>query len=129
MVSASKWYDHGNCFLEITRPPFGTRQNLRKYQGMEKRIIVTSIPKKSADKEKGAVVLDVVLGSRCFSRLGSRGILLNVWEEVLDQKGAAGVVPTGGVSSGNVSKWCFQCGSVAEASWIYGLVTQEVVIG
>ncbi|KAK6072959.1 glucan 4-alpha-glucosidase [Seiridium cupressi] len=129
MVSRGKWEDYGNCFLEITRPPYGTRQNLRKYQGMEKRIIVTRIPKKSADKEKGVVVVDVVLGSRCFSRLGSRGILLNVWEEVLDQNGMAGAVQTGGVSSGNVSKWCFQCASVSEASWIYGLVTQEVVIG
>lgn len=129
MVSASKWYDHGNCLLEITRPPAGTRQNLRKYQGMEKRIIVTKIPKKSADKESAVITLDVVLGSRCFSRLGSRGILLNVWEETLDKNGVAGVGTMGGVSSGNVSKWCFQCGSVAEASWIYGLVTQEVVIG
>lgn len=129
MVSASKWYDHGNCSLEITRPPAGTRQNLRKYQGMEKRIIVSKIPKKSADKEQAVVTLDVVLGSRCFSRLGSRGILLNVWEETLDKNGVVGMVSQGGVSSGNVSKWCFQCGSVAEASWIFGLVTQEVVIG
>ncbi|KAH6648940.1 hypothetical protein BKA67DRAFT_661878 [Truncatella angustata] len=127
MVSASKWYDHGNCLLEITRPPAGTRQNLRKYQGMEKRIIVTRIPKKSADKDKTPiVVLDVVLGSRCFSRLGSRGVLLNVWEETLEENG---MVSIGGVNAGNVSKWCFACGSVSEASWIYGLVTQEVVIG
>ncbi|ETS80325.1 hypothetical protein PFICI_07854 [Pestalotiopsis fici W106-1] len=128
MVSASKWEDHGNCLLEITRPPTGTRQNLRKYQGMEKRIIVTQIPKKTSDINTTVLILDVVLGSRCFSRLGSRGILLNVWEEVVDHNGTAGVVQMGGVSSGNVSKWCFQCASVAEASWIYGLVTQEVVI-
>ncbi|KAI0167320.1 hypothetical protein BJ166DRAFT_495624 [Pestalotiopsis sp. NC0098] len=128
MVSASKWEDHGNCLLEITRPPSGTRQNLRKYQGMEKRIIVTRIPKKTTDINTTVLILDVVLGSRCFSRLGSRGILLNVWEEVVDQNGTAGVMHMGGVSSGNVSKWCFQCASVAEASWIYGLVTQEVVI-
>ncbi|KAI8952233.1 hypothetical protein F4801DRAFT_541597 [Xylaria longipes] len=127
LVSASKWEDYGNCYLEVTRPDQGTRQNLRKYQGMEKRIIVSAIPKKSADKPR--VVLDVVLGSRCFSRLGSRGILLNVWEEVRDESGEMGVVPKGGGSGGNVNKWCFQCVSVMEASWIYGLVTQEVVIG
>ncbi|GAW18923.1 hypothetical protein ANO14919_084060 [Xylariales sp. No.14919] len=127
LVSASKWEDYGNCYLEVTRPDQGTRQNLRKYQGMEKRIIVTTIPKKSADK--ATVVLDVVLGSRCFSRLGSRGILLNVWEEVRDERGEMGVAPKGGGSGGNVNKWCFQCVSVMEASWIYGLVTQEVVIG
>ncbi|KAI0525452.1 hypothetical protein F5B22DRAFT_342450 [Xylaria bambusicola] len=127
LVSASKWEDYGNCYLEVTRPDQGTRQNLRKYQGMEKRIIVTTIPKKSTDPAK--VVLDIVLGSRCFSRLGSRGILLNVWEEVRDERGEMGVAPKGGGSGGNVSKWCFQCASVMEASWIYGLVTQEVVIG
>lgn len=127
MVSASKWEDHGNCLVEITRPDNGTRQQLRTYQGMEKRVIVTSIPKKDSDKP--AVILDVVLGSRCFSRLGSRGILLNVWEEVRDESGSAGVAPKGGGSGGMVNKWCFQCGSVMEASWIYGLVTQEVVIG
>ncbi|KAI0427092.1 hypothetical protein F5Y09DRAFT_41666 [Xylaria sp. FL1042] len=127
LVSASKWEDYGNCYLEVTRPDQGTRQNLRKYQGMEKRIIVTKIPKKSTDQ--ASVVLDVVLGSRCFSRLGSRGILLNVWEEVRNEHGEMGVAPKGGGSGGNVNKWCFQCVSVMEASWIYGLVTQEVVIG
>ncbi len=127
LVSASKWEDYGNCHLEVTRPDQGTRQNLRKYQGMEKRIIVTTIPKKPTDE--GTVVLDIVLGSRCFSRLGSRGILLNVWEEVRDERGEMGVAPKGGGSGGNVNKWCFQCVSVMEASWIYGLVTQEVVIG
>ncbi|KAI8966178.1 hypothetical protein F5Y11DRAFT_343867 [Daldinia sp. FL1419] len=127
LVSASKWEDHGNCLLEVTRPDRGTRQNLRKYQGMEKRIVVTTIPKKDADKP--VVVLDVVLGSQCFSQLGSRGVLINVWEEVKDESGQAGVAPQGGNSGGNVRKWCFQCSSVAQARWIFGLVTQEVVIG
>lgn len=126
LISASKWEDHGNCFLEVTRPDRGTRQNLRKYQGMEKRIIVTTIPKKDADKP--VVVLDVVLGSQCFSQLGSRGVLLNVWEEVKDEAGQTGVAPQGGNSGGNVRKWCFQCSSVGQARWIFGLVTQEVVI-
>ncbi|KAI1206271.1 uncharacterized protein F4807DRAFT_234531 [Annulohypoxylon truncatum] len=127
LISASKWEDHGNCFLEVTRPDRGTRQNLRKYQGMEKRIIVTTIPKKDSDKP--AVVLDVILGSQCFSQLGSRGVLINVWEEVKDESGQTGVAPQGGGSGGNVRKWCFQCSSVAQARWIFGLVTQEVVIG
>ncbi|GAP90555.1 putative glucan 4-alpha-glucosidase-like protein [Rosellinia necatrix] len=127
LVSASKWEDYGNCYLEVTRPDQGTRQKLRKYQGMEKRVIVTTIPKKPTDEAR--VVLDIVLGSRCFSRLGSRGILLNVWEEVRNEHGEMGIAPKGGGSGGNVNKWCFQCGSVMEAGWIYGLVTQEVVIG
>ncbi|KAK8110466.1 uncharacterized protein PG998_006923 [Apiospora kogelbergensis] len=128
MVSASKWEDHGNCTLEVTRPDQGTRQNLKKYQGLEKRIIVTSIPKKSSKDETPTVLLDVVLGSRCFTRLGSRGILLNVWEELLNKKGEATVADKGGTNIGQVNKWCFQCASVTEAGWIYGLVTQEVVI-
>ncbi|KAI1768002.1 hypothetical protein GGR53DRAFT_31402 [Hypoxylon sp. FL1150] len=127
LKTASKWEDHGNCMLEVTRPDRGTRQNLRKYQGMEKRIIVSTIPKK--DTQKPVIVLDVVLGSQCFSRLGSRGVLLNVWEEVKDEKGQTGVVPQGGGSGGNIRKWCLQCGSVQQAAWIFGLVTQEVVIG
>lgn len=126
LVSASKWEDHGNCLLEVARPDAGARQNLRKYQGMEKRVIVRTINKKHPEKEK--VVLDVVLGSRCFSRLGSRGVLLNVWEENSD--GADNfVVRDRGNVGGQVSKWCFQCAGVAEASWIFGLVTQEVMIG
>ncbi|RYP07561.1 hypothetical protein DL764_002416 [Monosporascus ibericus] len=124
MVSASKWEDHGNCLLEVARPDRGAgeRQNLRKYQGMEKRVVVRTVNKRHPEKEK--VVLDVVLGSRCFSRLGSRGVLLNVWE---DSAGADGVGDRGN-AGGQVSKWCFQCASVAEATWIYGLVTQEVVV-
>ncbi|RYP22614.1 hypothetical protein DL767_009010 [Monosporascus sp. MG133] len=124
MVSASKWEDHGNCLLEVARPDrdAGERQNLRKYQGMEKRVVVRTVNKRHPEKEK--VVLDVVLGSRCFSRLGSRGVLLNVWE---DCAGADGVGDRGN-AGGQVSKWCFQCASVAEASWIYGLVTQEVAV-
>ncbi|KAK6834862.1 hypothetical protein PG987_009556 [Apiospora arundinis] len=128
MVSASKWEDHGNCTLEVTRPDQGTRQNLKKYQGLEKRIIVTSIPKKSAKDETPTVLLDVVLGSRCFTRLGSRGILLNVWEELRNKKGEVTVGDKGGTNIGQVNKWCFQCATVTEAAWIYGLVTQEVVI-
>ncbi|KAI1774219.1 hypothetical protein F4818DRAFT_76678 [Hypoxylon cercidicola] len=127
LLTASKWEDNGNCMLEVTRPDRGTRQNLRKYQGMEKRIIVTTIPKK--DIQKPVIVLDVILGSQCFSRLGSRGVLLSVWEEVKDENGQTGVVPQGGGSGGNITKWCLQCSSVQQAVWIFGLVTQEVVIG
>ncbi|TPX08744.1 uncharacterized protein E0L32_009806 [Thyridium curvatum] len=125
-VSASKWEDQGNCLLQITRPPPGMRQELNLYHGMEKRIIVTSIPKKEG--EKALVVLDVVLGSRCFGRLGARGIVLNVWEDLRDENNMVGVVPKAGALSGKVKKWCFQCSSAREASWILALVAQEVVI-
>lgn len=91
---------------------------------MEKRVIVTSIPKK--ESEKPLIVLDVVLGSGCFSKLGARGIILQVWEDLRDEQNNVGVVPAKGGLSGSVKKWCFQCSSAAEANWIFGLVAQEV---
>ncbi|POS78730.1 hypothetical protein DHEL01_v202873 [Diaporthe helianthi] len=136
LVTSSKWEDHGNCNLQITRPPPGMRQELRIKHGMEKRVIVTRIPKKkfgfgssNSDKDKPMIVLDVVLGSKCFSRLGSRGIILNVWEEMRDEENNIGLAPKTGGLSGKVTKWCFQCSSAMEASWIFGLVAQEVNIG
>jgi hypothetical protein len=136
LVTPTKWEDHGNCNLHITRPPPGMRQELRIRHGMEKRIIVTKIPKKSfpfgssdPEKEKPATILDVVLGSKCFGRLGSRGIILNVWEDVKDENNNVGFAPAKGGLSGKVTKWCFQCSSATEASWIFGLVAQEVSVG
>lgn len=136
LVTPSKWEDHGNCTLDITRPPPGMRQELRIRHGMEKRVIVTKIPKKTfgfgdsnAEKDKPRIVLDVVLGSKCFGRLGTRGIILNVWEDVRDEENNVGLAPKTGGLSGTVRKWCFQCGSATEANWIFGLVAQEVSIG
>lgn len=100
---------------------------------MEKRVIVTKIPKRSLfggeDKSAPLIVLDVVLGSKCFGRLGTRGIVLNVWEDLRDEMNNVGLAPKSGGLSGTVKKWCFQCGSAAEANWIFGLVAQEVNIG
>lgn len=136
LVTPTKWEDHGNCHLQITRPPPGMRQELRIRHGMEKRVIVTKIPKRTfgfgdsdSDKNKPHIVLDVVLGSKCFGRLGTRGIILNVWEDLRDEKNNVGFAPKTGGLSGTVKKWCFQCSSTTEANWIYGLVAQEVNIG
>ncbi|EHA57242.1 hypothetical protein MGG_11758 [Pyricularia oryzae 70-15] len=135
LVSANKWEDNGNCLLSISRPPPGVRQELRVYHGMEKRILVTQIPKKSILLPKSdeasappKVVLDVVLGSRCFSMLGTRGIILNVWEDLRDDQNRVGSAPAEGALSGRVKKWCFQCASAVEANWIFGLVAREVEI-
>jgi hypothetical protein len=125
-VSPSKWEDHGNCLLSIARPPPGVRQELRLYHGMEKRVVVTTVPRKK--DEAPLVVLDVVVGSGCFTRLAARGIILNVWEDLRDERNRVGIVPREGGLSGKVKKWCFQCGSAAEANWIHGLVAQEVMI-
>lgn len=136
LVTPTKWEDHGNCSIQITRPPPGMRQELRIRHGMEKRVIVTKIPKKTfgfgdsdPDKNKLVIVLDVVLGSKCFGRLGTRGIILNVWEDLRDEQNNVGLAPKTGGLSGTVRKWCFQCSSATEANWIYGLVAQEVHIG
>lgn len=134
LVTPTKWEDHGNCTLQITRPPPGMRQELRIRHGMEKRVIVTKIPKRTFgfgggdDKDKPVIVLDVVLGSKCFGRLGTRGIILNVWEDVRDEQNNVGLAPKTGGLSGTVKKWCFQCSSTQEANWIFGLVAQEVNI-
>ncbi|CAN8095103.1 unnamed protein product [Discula destructiva] len=135
LVTPTKWEDHGNCTLQITRPPPGMRQELRIRHGMEKRVIVTKLPKRNlfggGDDNKAAplIVLDVVLGSKCFGRLGSRGIILNVWEDLRDEQNNVGLAPKTGGLSGTVKKWCFQCPGATEANWIYGLVAQEVSIG
>lgn len=135
LVTSTKWEDHGNCMLQITRPPPGMRQELRIRHGMEKRVIVTKVPKKnlfggnSPESQAPMIVLDVVLGSKCFGRLGARGIILNVWEDLRDEQNNVGLAPKTGGLSGTVRKWCFQCASATEANWIYGLVAQEVCVG
>lgn len=136
LVTPTKWEDHGNCHLSITRPPPGMRQELRIRHGMEKRVIVTKIPKKKfgfieneAEKNEPIIVLDVVLGSKCFGRLGTRGIILNVWEDLRDEQNNVGLAPKSGGLSGSVKKWCFQCSSATDANWIFGLVAQEAGVG
>ncbi|TQN74699.1 hypothetical protein CSHISOI_00742 [Colletotrichum shisoi] len=123
LVTSTKWEDYGNCLLQIRRPPPGWRQELRANHGLEKRVTVTTMPKKS---DKARVVLDAVLGSGCFTPMGSRGIVCGIWEEIRDERGEIGVAPKTGGASGSVKKWCFQCASVSEASWVLRLVHQEV---
>ncbi|KAM5371025.1 hypothetical protein ACJZ2D_008222 [Fusarium nematophilum] len=125
LVSSAKWEDYGNCRLSIRRPPPGWHQALRADHGLEKRITVATIPRKDSDQP--IVLLDAVLGSGCFTPMGSRGIVCGVWEEMKDNNGVVGVVPATGPTGGNVKKWCFQCASVNEAGWVLRLVHQEVV--
>ncbi|KAL7930616.1 hypothetical protein V8C35DRAFT_156648 [Trichoderma chlorosporum] len=125
LVSPAKWEDYGNCSLQIRRPPPGWRQALRADHGLEKRVTVTTMPKKSS--EKPIIVLDAVLGSGCFTPMGSRGIVCGVWEEVKSGDGVVGGVPANGATGGNIKKWCFQFASVTEAGWVLRLVHQEVL--
>ncbi|PKS11670.1 hypothetical protein jhhlp_001821 [Lomentospora prolificans] len=127
LVSASKWEDCGNCRLQVRRPPEGWRQELRANHGLEKRITVTTIPKKKDGSEMPRVVLDAVLGSGCFTTMGSRGIICSVWEEMRDEFGRMGYIPNTNNPGGSVKKWCFQLGGVAQASWLLALLHEEVV--
>ncbi|KAG6009082.1 hypothetical protein E4U43_000052 [Claviceps pusilla] len=125
LVPPAKWEDYGNCILQITRPPPGWRQALRADHGLEKRITVTTLPRKESEEAK--VVLDAVLGSGCFSAMGSRGIVCGVWEEVKNGDGVVGMVPETGATGGNIRKWCFQFANAAEANGVLRLVHQEVL--
>ncbi|SPQ21286.1 a91fe002-22a3-4a0d-996a-46dba028eb11 [Thermothielavioides terrestris] len=123
-VQNNRWLDKGNCVLHISRPPPGVRQELPIYHGLEKRVIVTHATKRSGDRP--LILLDAVLGSKCFSMLGTKGIMCSVWENLRDEEGNVGVVPRHGVVGGKVTKWCFQCKSVQQAGWIMKLLTSEV---
>ncbi|CAI4212946.1 unnamed protein product [Parascedosporium putredinis] len=127
LVSASKWEDCGNCRLQVRRPPEGWRQELRANHGLEKRVTVTTIPKKRDGSEAPRVVLDAVLGSGCFTTMGTRGIICSVWEEMRDEQGRMGHIPHTNNPGGSVKKWCFQLSGVAQASWLLTLLHEEVV--
>ncbi|KAL2152368.1 hypothetical protein VTH82DRAFT_5552 [Thermothelomyces myriococcoides] len=123
-VQNNRWLDKGDCILHISRPPPGVRQELSLYHGLEKRIIVTHATKKNADRP--LILLDAVLGSKCFSMLGSKGIMCSVWENLRDEEGNVGVAPRSGAIAGKVTKWCFQCKTGQQAAWIMQLLTTEV---
>jgi len=125
-VQNNRWADKGDCVLHISQPPPGVRQELRLYHGMEKRVIVTHTKKKSGDKSN--ILLDAVLGSKCFSMIGARGIMCSVWENLRDEDGNVGVAPAQGALAGRVTKWCFQCKNAQQARMIMGLVTSEVPV-
>ena len=112
--------------LHISQPPPGVRQELTLNHGMEKRIIITHATKKTGDRP--LILLDAVLGSKCFSMLGTKGIMCSVWENLRDEDGNVGLAPAHGALSGRVTKWCFQCRSVQQANWIMGIVTSEVPV-
>ncbi|KAK4100106.1 hypothetical protein N658DRAFT_508063 [Parathielavia hyrcaniae] len=125
-VQNNRWLDKGDCVLRISRPPPGVRQELPLYHGLEKRVIVTHATKKAGGGDCPLILLDAVLGSKCFSLLGTKGVMCSVWEEVRDEEGNVGVVPRSGPVGGRVAKWCFQCKSVQQAACIMGMLTSEV---
>ena len=125
LASSAKWEDFGNCSLQIRRPPPGWHQALRADHGLEKRVTVTTIPRKETDQPR--IVLDAVLGSACFTPMGTRGVVCGVWEDHKGAGGVAGMVPATGPTGGNIKKWCFQFAGAMEANSVLRLVHQEVV--
>jgi hypothetical protein len=135
--TVTKWNEIGTAFLTVTHPPPGMRQASSLYHGVEKRIIVTKrqhtkqgFGKKlqgsgsptSEQPDSTQVILDVVVGGGCFSRLGVVGIVMNVWEDIVGDNGEVGVVAAVGGVSGRTRKWMFHCASAAETTWIFSLV-------
>lgn len=124
LVTTTKWEDCGNCILQIRKPPPGWHQALLADHGLEKRITVMTQPKKEGEEPN--VLLDAVLGSGCFSSMGSRGIVCGIWEEVKGADGIVGMVPEKSNPGGKIKKYCFQLATAAEANWVLRMVHQEV---
>lgn len=146
LATQSKWDDQGAARLTITAPPPGMRQASALWNGLEKRVLVTRKPLPSSSpacqspelgtisedpeskkdkKEKdttNVVLLDVILGANCFSRLGNNGIACNIWEDVTGDNGEVGMVGAYGGVSGRTRKWLFDTGNKRDADWIFGLL-------
>ena len=144
LATMTKWDDQGAARLTITAPPPGMRQASSLYNGLEKRVLVTRRPivssplqshdldtilenretkKERKEKDKpNAVLLDVILGANCFSRIGNNGIACNVWEDVTGDNGEVGTVGASGGVSGRTRKWLFDTGNKRDADWIFGLL-------
>jgi hypothetical protein len=143
LATQSKWDDQGAARLTITAPPPGMRQASALWNGLEKRVLVTRKPLPSSSpacqspelgtisedqeskrdkKTTNVVLLDVILGANCFSRLGNNGIACNIWEDVTGDNGEVGVVGAYGGVSGRTRKWLFDTGNKRDADWIFGLL-------
>lgn len=146
LATQSKWDDQGAARLTITAPPRGMRQASSLYNGLEKRVLVTRKPlisssptsqspeldtisedreSKNEKKEKdkpNVVLLDVILGANCFSRIGNNGITCNVWEDVIGDNGEVGMIGAYGGVSGRTRKWLLDTGNKRDADWIFGLL-------
>jgi hypothetical protein len=119
LETATRWNDLGAARLTVTSPPPGMRQASALNHGVEKRIIVTRKPLSNETSDGQVVLLDVVLGAQCFSKIGRTGICVNVWEDIM---GESGVMPAVGGVSGRTRKWLFQTGRAGDCDWIFGLV-------
>jgi hypothetical protein len=116
------WDDKKYAFLTVT-PPDGRRQRSTLHNGLEKRILVTLRPHGHKDGP-GKVIIDEVLGSRCFQQLGIKGVMCTIWQDIRGPNGELGMIGATGGVSGRQQKWLFQAKMGAHASQILGLVTE-----
>jgi hypothetical protein len=125
LETSSKWDDKGQAMLTISQPQPGMRQASFLNNGAEKRITVAL----KVGKRDGAplVVLDEVLGSNCFSKLGRTGIVVNVWVDIRGDGGEIGRIGRSGGVSGRTRKWLIQTRSSREAAWIFGLTQRSAL--
>ncbi|TVY45801.1 hypothetical protein LOCC1_G004031 [Lachnellula occidentalis] len=114
------WDDKKYAFLTVT-PPEGRRQHSTLHNGLEKRILVTLRPNAHKDGP-GKVIIDEVLGSRCFQQMGMKGIMCTIWQDIRGPNGELGMIGATGGVSGRTQKWLFQAKMGAHAIQILGLL-------
>ncbi|KAL2075009.1 hypothetical protein VTL71DRAFT_8789 [Oculimacula yallundae] len=117
-LPGNKWDDRGGARLTVTAPPPGMRQASALDHGPEKRITITH---RASDEGPPNVLLDCVLGAKCFSKLGQRGVVASIWEDIVGDDGTVGTMRATGGVSGRVRKWCFQMARAGDCEWIYML--------
>jgi len=114
------WSDRKYAYLTVT-PPEGRRQHSTLHHGLEKRILVTLRPHDHPDGP-GKVIIDEVLGSRCFQQLGIKGVMCTIWQDIRGPNGEVGMIGATGGVSGSTKKWLFQLKMGGHAQQILGLV-------
>lgn len=126
LETSSRWDDKGQAMLTISQPLPGMRQASFLNNGAEKRVTL-SLKVGKRDGGASLVVLDEVLGSNCFSKMGRTGIVINVWVDIRGDGGEIGRIGRSGGVSGRTRKWLIQTRSSREAAWIYGLTQRSAL--
>jgi hypothetical protein len=121
----AKWDDKGEASVTFSQPPPGMRQALAINNGVENRVTVAV--KVGKNDEHGYIVIDEVLGSNSFGKLGRTGVMFTVWEDIRGDGGEIGRIGRFGGVSGRTRKWLFQTNSAREAAWIYGLTQRSAL--
>jgi hypothetical protein len=133
LATGSKWEELGSTLLTVSQPPAGARQASALNYGIEKRIIITRAPKTKGgaketneksriDDQDRVVLMDHVLGAKCFAHIGTTGIVMNVWEDITGPNGEVGMIGAVGGVSGRTKKYMISCKDARQAKWIFALL-------